>query len=104
VTQPKPESFLEELKRRKVVRVALVYAAVAWGVAQVADVALSTFGAPLWVLQSVMVLLALGFPLAVVLASVFDVTPTGVRRTADAGAVAPPDADQTAGGSWLNAG
>jgi adenylate cyclase len=76
VTQPKPESFLEELKRRKVVRVAIVYAAVAWGVAQVADVALSTFGAPLWVMQSVMVLLALGFPLAVVLA-------LGIRRDPD---------------------
>jgi TolB-like protein len=91
VTQTKPESFLEELKRRKVVRVALVYAAVAWGVAQVADVALSTFEAPLWAMQTVMVLLALGFPVAVVLAWAFEVTPTGVRRTTDAAAEAEPE-------------
>ncbi len=75
-------SFLDELKRRKVVRVGIVYAAVAWAVTQVADVALSSFQAPQWVMQVVIVLLVLGFPVAVALAWAFDVTPEGVRRTA----------------------
>jgi TolB-like protein len=73
--------FLTELKRRKVVRVALVYAVVAWGVAQVADLAVSTFGAPEWVMQVLVVLLLLGLPIAVVLAWAFEMTPDGVRRT-----------------------
>jgi TolB-like protein len=77
-------SFLTELKRRKVVRVALVYAVVAWGVAQVADLAVSTFGAPEWVMQVLVVLLLLGLPIAVVLAWAFEVTPDGVRRTTGA--------------------
>jgi TolB-like protein len=77
-------SLLTELKRRKVVRVALVYAVVAWGVAQVAELAVSTFGAPEWVMQVLVALLLLGLPIAVVLAWAFEVTPDGVRRAASA--------------------
>jgi TolB-like protein len=79
--QHAPSSLLDELKRRKVVRVAIVYAAVAWAIVQVADVALATFGAPPWLMQAVIVLLVLGFPLTVVLAWAFEVTPAGVQRT-----------------------
>lgn len=91
-------TFLDELKRRKVVRVAIVYTAVAWAIGQAADLALSTFDAPSWVMRTVMVLLALGFPLAVALAWAFDVTPTGVRRTGVAATTpdARPDADSGA--------
>jgi hypothetical protein len=77
-------SLLAELKRRKVVRLALVYAVVAWGVAQVADLAVSTFGAPEWVMQVLVVLLLLGLPVAAVLAWAFEVTPDGVRRATGA--------------------
>ena len=73
-------SILAELKRRKVVRVAVAYAAVAWVVAQVAEFAFETFEAPPWVLQVVVVLLILGLPIAIALAWAFEITPEGVKR------------------------
>ena len=85
-TPPPRPSFLEELKRRKVVRVAIVYGAVAWAVIQIGDVAFPTFGAPDWVMRVLMLLLALGAPVALVLAWAFEVTPEGVRRTEGLGA------------------
>jgi serine/threonine-protein kinase len=77
-------SFWSELKRRHVTRVAVAYVVVGWLLAQVAEFATETFGAPSWVLRSFVVLLVLGLPVAVLLAWVFDLTPQGVRRTDDA--------------------
>jgi Tol biopolymer transport system component len=74
-------SFWSELKRRHVARVAVAYVVVGWLLAQVAEFATETFGAPAWVLRSFVVLLVLGLPVAVLLAWVFDLTPQGVRRT-----------------------
>ncbi|MEX0964132.1 MAG: LpqB family beta-propeller domain-containing protein, partial [Pseudohongiellaceae bacterium] len=71
--------LFEELKRRKVVRVAGVYAVVAWLLIQVADVVLPTFGAPAWVNQTLVFLFIIGFPVALVLAWAFEVTPAGVQ-------------------------
>ena len=73
-------SILAELKRRKVVRVAVAYAAVAWVVAQVAEFAFETFEAPPWVLQVVVVLLILGLPIAIALAWAFEITPEGIKH------------------------
>ncbi|MCG6957996.1 MAG: tetratricopeptide repeat protein [Gemmatimonadetes bacterium] len=73
-------SFLEELKRRKVVRVAIVYAAVTWAVLQVADIVLPALGLPEKLMTGLVVVLVLGFPVALGLAWAFDVTPTGVKR------------------------
>ncbi|MGD8321250.1 MAG: hypothetical protein PVJ02_12360, partial [Gemmatimonadota bacterium] len=75
-------SFLEELKRRKVVRVAVVYGAVAWAVLQVADIVLPALGLPEKMMTGLVVVLILGFPVALGLAWAFDVTPTGVKRAA----------------------
>ncbi|NKB32868.1 MAG: hypothetical protein GKR91_07195 [Pseudomonadales bacterium] len=72
-------SLLEELKRRKVFRVAAVYAVVAWLLIEVADVVLPTFGAPDWVAQTIIFLFVLGFPLAMVLAWAYDITPGGIK-------------------------
>ncbi|MBY6204559.1 hypothetical protein [Halomonas denitrificans] len=84
-------SLIAELKRRKVFRVSAAYAVVAWGLAQVADLVLDNTAAPPWVMQVILLLLALGFPLAVLLAWAFEVTPDGVRRTeALAAGEAPP--------------
>lgn len=77
--------LVEELRRRRVFRVVLVYAGVAFVVWQVADVSFTALGIPGWVLSLVIVLSILGLPLAVVLAWVFDVTAEGLVRT---GAVA----------------
>jgi Tol biopolymer transport system component len=74
-------SLWEEIKRRNVVRVAVTYTVVAWLLAQVADFAIETFGAPAWALQIFVVFLLLGLPLAVLLAWAFDLTPGGIRRT-----------------------
>lgn len=73
-------SFLRELKRRKVYRVAAVYAAVAFVVWQVAEIAVQAL-LPGWVLTLVVVLSLVAFPVVVVLAWAFDLTPRGVERT-----------------------
>ena len=72
-------AFLEELRQRKVVRVAIAYLVVAWLGVQVASILLPTFAAPAWVLRVVVLVLALGFPLALVLAWAIDLTPQGPR-------------------------
>jgi Tol biopolymer transport system component len=74
-------SVWRELERRNVVRVTVTYAVVAWLLAQVAEFATETFGAPSWVLQIFVVFLLLGLPLVVLVAWAFDLTPSGIRKT-----------------------
>ena len=82
-------SFFSELKRRKVVQVAGVYLVVAWLVIQVIDVINEPLQLPPWFATVVLVLLAAGFPFALIFAWVFDITPQGVTRTpSEGGAVA----------------
>jgi adenylate cyclase len=73
-------SLLEEIKRRKVFQVAAVYAVVAWLLIQVADVILPAFEAPTWVLQVVVFLMILGFPMTLIMSWAFDLTSEGVVR------------------------
>ncbi len=85
--------LLAELRRRKVFRVAGLYAVTAWLLVQVAETLLPIFGTPGWVLQVLVVLLALGFIPALVVAWVFELTPEGLRReTPDAAGAMPVDA------------
>jgi TolB-like protein/Flp pilus assembly protein TadD len=72
-------SFLAELKRRKVYRVAIVYAAVAFVIWQGAEIAVPALRLPEWALTLVVLLTIAGFPIAVVLAWAFDITPAGVK-------------------------
>jgi TolB-like protein len=74
-------SLFGELKRRKVVRVAVVYAATAFAVLQGADIMLPRMGVPDWGLNLVVALVVLGFPIALVLGWALEVTPDGIRRT-----------------------
>ena len=74
-------SFFAELKRRRVVRVAVVYQVVAFTVWQVAEIAFPALGVPGWAMSVVVVLSILGFPVVLVLAWAFDITPEGIRRT-----------------------
>jgi len=76
-------SFVEELKRRNVIKVAIAYVVVAWLLLQVADVVLPTFESPEWVMQAFTFLLILSFPLALLFAWAFELTPDGVRRERD---------------------
>jgi tetratricopeptide (TPR) repeat protein len=74
-------AFLGELKRRRVFRVAAVYAGVAFVIWQAADIAFPALQLPSWTVTAVVALTILGFPIAVVLAWAFDITPDGVVRT-----------------------
>ncbi len=87
--------FFSELKRRNVYKVAVAYTAVAWLLIQVATQVLPFFEAPNWAVRLLIVLLGGGFPVALVLTWVFDVTPDGIARTDDPAA-------QLAGGRSRN--
>src|SRR5713101_6183220 len=73
--------FFEEVKRRKVYRVAVAYIIVAGGVIQLASAAFPAWELPNWALRLVIVLLLIGFPIALILAWAFDVTPQGIKTT-----------------------
>lgn len=77
-------TLLAELKRRNVFRMAGVYLVGAWLVLQVAATLLPVFGAPGWVLQAIVVLLAVGFIAALVVSWIYELTPEGLLRDADA--------------------
>ena len=78
---PESKGFLEELKRRKVYRVAATYAAVAFVLVQIADLVLPAFDASGVAYRLVVIAALVGFPVAVVLAWIFELTPQGVRIT-----------------------
>lgn len=73
-------SFIAELKRRNVIRIAVFYGAGAWLILQVADVLLGIIAAPEGSLRLIAVVLVLGFPFALLLAWVFEITPEGIKR------------------------
>ena len=75
----KVSQFWSELKRRKVVRVAIAYAIIAWLMMEIASVVLPGLQLPDWTITLVIALLALGFPVALVLAWALDVTPEGIK-------------------------
>ena len=76
--------LLDELRRRKVYRVAAAYAAFAFIVVQVADLLLPAFDSAAWVYRMIVILALIGFPVAIVLAWIFEWTPAGVRVTSAA--------------------
>jgi len=82
--------FWEEIKRRKVVRVVIAYLVVGWVLIQIADVTLDPLHLPDWAGTLVIWLIGLGFPIAVILAWVLDVTPEGVKITETASEDAEP--------------
>jgi len=73
--------FLRELKRRKVYTIAVAYVVAAWILLQAAATVLPIYDTPGWVLKAFTTLLFLGFPVAVILAWVYDITSKGVVRT-----------------------
>src|SRR5512139_3777774 len=76
--------LLAELKRRKVFQTAAIYAASAWLLLQVAEFLLQMLEVPAWGLKLVFVVLLVGFPLALVLSWMHQITPQGNRRESDA--------------------
>ena len=73
--------FFEEIKRRKVYRVAVAYVVVAGGVIQLASAIFPAWELPAWALRLVIVLLLVGFPISLILAWALEVTPEGIRTT-----------------------
>jgi TolB-like protein/Tfp pilus assembly protein PilF len=72
-------SLFEELKRRKVFKVGVAYLVAAWLVVQVASIGFPTFDAPPWALRIFILVVLLGFPIALVFAWAFEVTPEGLK-------------------------
>ncbi|HCP90493.1 MAG TPA: hypothetical protein DIT76_00365 [Spartobacteria bacterium] len=78
-----PKTFFGELKRRNVYRVAVAYAVVAWLLIQAASILFPTFEAPMWMMKVLVALIALGFPIALILSWAFEITPEGIVRAED---------------------
>jgi hypothetical protein len=76
-------SFFAELKRRNVIRVGIAYAVAAWFLLQISDLVLGNIAAPGWVIQAIMLLLAIGFPMVVIFAWAFEMTPEGIKKEKD---------------------
>jgi serine/threonine-protein kinase len=74
-------NFFGELKRRNVYKVAIAYAVIAWLLIQIATQTFPFFEIPNWIVRAVIVLLLLGFPVALVIAWAFELTPEGLKRT-----------------------
>jgi TolB-like protein/cytochrome c-type biogenesis protein CcmH/NrfG len=89
------KNFFAELKRRNVYKVAVAYAVVAWLLAQVATQIFPFLEIPNWAIRLVIVLLALGFPVALILAWAFELTPGGITRTPE---TQPP---RSRGRAWI---
>ena len=75
------QNFFAELKRRNVYKVAAAYAVIAWLLIQAASILFPTFEAPPWIMKVFVAIVALGFPVALVIAWAFESTPKGIERT-----------------------
>ena len=90
-------NFFAELKRRNVYKVAVAYGFVAWLLMQVASQIFPFFDIPNWVVRLVVLLLVIGFPIALIIAWAFEVTPEGIKRTEAADAAG----QRSRGGAWI---
>ena len=90
-------NFFAELKRRNVYKVAAAYAVVAWLLMQVASQIFPFFEIPNWVVRLVVLLLIIGFPIALIIAWAFETTPEGIKRTE----VADAAGQRSRGGAWI---
>jgi len=88
-------AFLDELRRRKVVKVGIAYLVGAWVILQLADVIFPAMRLPDWTISLTLGVLAVGFPLALILSWVFDIKATGIEKTADAVLTGSPVPEQT---------
>ena len=93
-------NFFAELKRRNVYKVAIAYAVVAWLLMQIASQIFPFFEIPSWAVRLVVLLLLIGFPVALILAWAFELTPEGIKRTETADATPRHSRDIGEGGLW----
>ena len=94
----KTANFFTELKRRNVYKVAVAYAIVGWLIVQIATQVFPFLEIPNWVVRLVIVCVAIGFPIALIIAWAFELTPAGIKRTED---VAPSIGGASKGRTWI---
>src|SRR6266404_3194788 len=94
----KSSNFFAELKRRNVYKVAVAYIVAGWALSQGIAQVFPVFDVPNWAIRAIVLLIILGFPIALFLAWAFELTPEGLKRTADADLVAQPRAKSRA---WI---
>jgi TolB-like protein/Tfp pilus assembly protein PilF len=82
----KSANFFSELKRRNVYKVAVAYAVVAWLLIQIATQVFPFFEIPNWAVRLIVLVIVVGFPIALIIAWAFELTPEGIKRTEDADA------------------
>ncbi len=92
-------NFFQELKRRNVYKVALAYVVAGWALSQGIAQVFPVFDVPNWVIRSIVVLIILGLPVALVLAWMFELTPQGIKRTETADAM--PAATRQKKHAWI---
>jgi serine/threonine-protein kinase len=90
-------NFFAELKRRNVYKVAVAYAVVAWLLMQIASQIFPFFEIPNWAVRLVVLLLIIGFPIALIIAWAFEATAEGIKRTEAADAAG----QRSRGGAWI---
>jgi TolB-like protein len=93
-----PKNFFGELKRRNVYKVAVAYGVVGWLVVQIATQVFPFLEIPNWLVRLVIVFVAVGFPIALVIAWAFELTPEGIRRAED---VDLPAASRPKNRAWI---
>src|SRR6266852_6122025 len=76
-----PKKFFAELKRRNVYKVAIAYAVVAWLLVQIATQVFPFFEIPNWAVRLIVLVIIVGFPIALIIAWAFELTPEGLKRT-----------------------
>src|SRR6476620_11733692 len=91
-------SFFAELKRRNVYKVAIAYAVVGWLLIQVATQVFPFFEIPNWAVRLVVLAIVVGFPIALVMAWAFELTPGGIKRTED---ISPSDEKGGRSHAWI---
>src|SRR6266566_2992375 len=82
-----PDNFFAELKRRNVYKVAIAYVVAGWALAQGIAQVFPVFDIPNWVVRLIVLLIVIGFPIALILAWAFELTPQGIKRTETADAM-----------------
>jgi TolB-like protein/Tfp pilus assembly protein PilF len=93
----KIDNFFAELKRRNVYKVAVAYIVAGWALAQGIAQVFPVFDIPNWVIRLIVLLIIIGFPVAVVLAWAFEITPEGIKRTEDVERTTP----HSIRGAWI---
>src|SRR6266487_925193 len=94
-----PDNFFAELKRRNVYKVAIAYVVAGWALAQGIAQVFPVFDIPNWIVRLIVVLIVIGFPITLIFAWAFEITPEGLKRTEDADAM--PPSSRPSNRAWI---